>query len=80
MLISELNIWYLEDTPMVVSLILNYFKCLISEFKKIGLEVNPSKCELFFCGKEDKSVIKQFNAVSPQIKVLKVIWIYWVHP
>ena len=33
--------------------------------------MNPTKCELFFCGDEDESIIEQFNIISPGIRILK---------
>lgn len=74
MLTSELNLWYLDDgtlggEPVTV---LNDFKLLLQECQKIGWEVNPSKCEIFFCGdNKDQSIIDGFNAVSPGIKVIQ---------
>ena len=48
----------------------NDFEFLIEECRKIGLEINPTKCEIFFCGKEDKRITKKFDHLSPGIKVL----------
>lgn len=72
MLASELNIWYLDDGTLggEYDAVLSDFKLLIQECGKIGLEINPTKCELFFCGNTDQSIIDQFNAVSPGIKVV----------
>ena len=65
MIAAELNIWYLDDGTLGgdPETVLNDFKLLIEECKKIGLEVNPTKCELFFCGDEDESIIDQFNVI-----------------
>ena len=74
MLASELNIWYLDDGTLGgdSETVLNDFTILLQECKKIGLEVNPNKCELFFCGdNRDQSIIDGFNAVSPGIKVIE---------
>lgn len=51
-LTSEMNIWYLDDgtsgdNPDTV---LNDLTFIIQECKNIGLEINPAKYELFFCG------------------------------
>ena len=44
---SEINIWYLDDATLggpTESVFADIRKC-VTEFKKIGLEVNQSKCE-----------------------------------
>jgi hypothetical protein len=73
MLLSEFNVWYLDDGTLGgdPEIVLNDFKILVQECKKIGLEVNPTKCELFFCGDKDQSIIDEFNEVSPGIKVIQ---------
>lgn len=71
-LLSELNIWYLDDGTLGgdPETILNDLKYIIQECKKIGLEINPAKCELFFCGDQIESVIQDFNAICSGIKVV----------
>lgn len=73
MLTSELNIWYLDDGTLggEPDTVLNDFRLLIEKCKKIELEINPAKCEVFFCGEQDKSIIDQFDATSPGIKILE---------
>lgn len=73
MLAAELNIWYLDDGTLGgdPETVLQDFQLLIEECKKLGLEINPTKCELFFCGEKDHSIIDQFNAISPGIKILE---------
>lgn len=50
---SELNLWYLDDGTLCgePEVVLSDLRKLINECKLIGLNVNPSKCELFFCSK-----------------------------
>jgi hypothetical protein len=43
---SQMNIWYLDDYPEVV---LSDFKKVINLSRKIGLELNVNKCEIFCC-------------------------------
>lgn len=73
MLASELNNWYLDDGTLggEPNTVISDFKLLIEECKKFGLEINPSKGEVFFCGNEEKSIIDQFEAISPGIKILQ---------
>ena len=45
---SEINIWYFDDATLggpAESVFADVRKC-VTELKKIGLEVNPSKCEV----------------------------------
>jgi len=74
---SELNEWYLDDgtvadTPEVV---LQDFQTIISENATLGLEVNPSKCEIFVLGTDDKqikeSIHAAFNIIAPWIDMPK---------
>lgn len=60
---SELHIWYLDDGTMGV--ILKWFCKIwhqlgIENCKGMGLKINPSKCELYFCSQEDSKVTAQF--------------------
>lgn len=70
---AELNSWYLDDgtigdNPITV---LNDFKMIIEEAKKMGLEINANKCELFFTsGIIDKSIADQFDKLSPGIQII----------
>lgn len=56
---TELNIWYLDDGTLCgdPKEVLSNFERLIIECEKIGLKINPSKCELFFSSEQDDSVI-----------------------
>lgn len=47
------------------------FENIIAKSRQIGLKVNPSKCELFFCsGVGDENVISKFQKIAPNIKVV----------
>lgn len=45
---SELNVWYLDDGTLcdLPDKVLADFKNLIEQSTFLGLDVNPSKCEL----------------------------------
>lgn len=46
-------------------------KRLIQSSKHLGLEVNPSKCELYFCsGQIDTDVLQKFQGIAPGIRVV----------
>ncbi|KAF2905234.1 hypothetical protein ILUMI_00958 [Ignelater luminosus] len=68
---SELNVFYpddgtLSDDPEVV---LFNFMNLIDSSQEIGLQVNLSKCELYFCsGEMDTNILVRFQDVAPSIK------------
>ncbi|WP_164983176.1 hypothetical protein, partial [Klebsiella pneumoniae] len=69
---SELNIWYLDDGTLAdyPEVVLSDFKKVINLSKKIGLELNFNKCEIFSCsGDTDLKVIKEFQNVAPGIKI-----------
>jgi hypothetical protein len=48
---SELNIWYLDDGTLAdyPEVVLSDFKKVINLSRKIGLELNFNKCEIFSC-------------------------------
>jgi hypothetical protein len=57
----------LADYPEVV---LSDFKKVINLSRKIGLELNFNKCEIFCCsGDTDLNVIKEFQNLAPGIKI-----------
>ena len=53
---SELNIWYLDDDTFAgeYNVVFKDFKFLIKDAEKVGLSINPSKCEIAF--RNDQSV------------------------
>jgi hypothetical protein len=48
---SQLNIWYLDDGTLAdyPEVVLSDFKKVINLSRKIGLELNFNKCEIFCC-------------------------------
>lgn len=72
MLPSELNLWFLDDGTLSdePERVLNDFKILIEEAKKIGLEINPTICELYFCSDKDDEILSEFNQICPGISVV----------
>ncbi|GAU90679.1 hypothetical protein RvY_03061 [Ramazzottius varieornatus] len=49
---SPLTVWYLDDGTICgkIGLILSESQVVIEDGKKLGLELNPTKCELFAFG------------------------------
>lgn len=71
-LMSDLNVWYLDDGSIcdVPEMVLQDLEFLVNEAAKLGLRVNPSKCELFFCsGTIDAEIVSKFNDICPGICV-----------
>jgi hypothetical protein len=69
---SQLNIWYLDDGTLAAypEVVLCDFKKVINLSRKIGLELNFNKCEIFCCsGDTDLKVIKEFQNLAPGIKI-----------
>lgn len=73
---SGLNIWYLDDGSLGdhLDVVLNDFILLNALSKEIGLDINPSKCEIFFCfGEVDYDVLRKFQSVAPGMSQPKKI-------
>jgi hypothetical protein len=69
---SQLNIWYLDDGTLAdyPEVVLPDFKKILNLSRKIGLELNFNKCEIFCCfGDTDLKVIKEFQNLAPGIKI-----------
>ncbi|XP_061723449.1 uncharacterized protein LOC133529685 [Cydia pomonella] len=68
---SPLNVWYLDDGVIGgrPETIIEDLKNLIPTFKELGLEVNPTKCELF-CGSMSESSFSALQTLLPGIKRL----------
>jgi hypothetical protein len=65
---SHLNVWYLDDGVWAdyPEIVFSNFKKVINLSRKIGLELNFNKCEIFCCsGDTDLKVIKEFLLGSP---------------
>ncbi|KAF2881322.1 hypothetical protein ILUMI_24852 [Ignelater luminosus] len=70
---SELNIFYLDDGTLGgdTNTVLQDLDTIIKSCWNLGLQINPSKCELYFCSTYKKDVHESFNQLSPGIKVLQ---------
>ena len=69
---SELNLWYLDDSNMAdcPHIVLEDLSFLLSELNKIGLSLNPSKCELTCLNLKDPiTVTDNFRDLLPGIKI-----------
>jgi hypothetical protein len=69
---SQLNIWYLDDGTLAdyPEVVLSDFKKVINLSRKISLELNFNKCDIFCCsGDTDLKVIKEFQNFAPDIKI-----------
>ncbi|XP_011555023.3 uncharacterized protein LOC105386209 [Plutella xylostella] len=70
---SPLNVWYLDDgtiggRPEVVS---EDLRSLAEGFRRMGLEVNAQKCELYSCsGQASQEILSQVESVVPGLKIL----------
>jgi hypothetical protein len=71
---SQLNVWYLDNGALGGSAetVLKDLETIIVEFKKIGLSLNYSKCELFLSPhvSEERKIesLKKFESLSPDIR------------
>lgn len=70
---SEFEVFYLDDGTIggEANTVLDDFRMIIRECKKFGLNINTSKCELFFCSETVTNVIAQFDEVSPGIAIVE---------
>lgn len=68
----ELNSWYLDDGTLCdhPEIVLEDFKLLIIEAKKLGLQINSAKCELYFCSDIDNNIVSKFDDICPGIRVM----------
>lgn len=64
---TELNAWYLDDGTLggQQEIVFENFKRIINECVRIGLEVNPSKCEIHFSNDVDLNDWNEFNKIAP---------------
>ena len=64
---AMLNSWYMDDGSMGdhVDVLLDDWRTVVEEGRKIGLVVNVSKCELIT---DDLEVVSKFQSVAPDIK------------
>lgn len=70
---SDLVAFYLDDGIIAGNTdeVLSCFKIIVDESEKIGLTVNSSKCELFFCGDSESADISSFQNFAADIKIKK---------
>jgi hypothetical protein len=70
---SQLNICYFDDKTLAdyPEVVLSNFRKVINLSRKIGLELNFNKCEIFcyYSGDTDLKVIKEFQNLAPGIKI-----------
>lgn len=68
---SDLKLFYLDDGCLIgdPTTVLSDFIHIVEASKSIGLEINPNKCELFFCSNTDHAILSSFNAIAPGIKI-----------
>lgn len=69
---SEFNTWYLDDGTLggPPESVLADLMILIEKCKSIGLEINPEKCELFFCSKINQDMFQSFSKIAPGIRIV----------
>ena len=69
---SELNLFYLDDGTLGgdPTTVLNDFRKLINISSTIGLEINPSKCEIFSCSTLSKDILNSFQDIAPGLKII----------
>ncbi|KAL1446882.1 hypothetical protein WDU94_010923, partial [Cyamophila willieti] len=73
---SHINLWYLDDGTLCDSpdIVLEDFKTIISGARELGLEINSSKCEIFFCDDQlpvPLDVITSFQIIAPGIRIVE---------
>lgn len=71
-LTSELNVWYLDDGTIGgdPNVVLHDFSTIIKKCRDVGLNVNFSKCELYFCGAQNNYIATEFHKISSSIKIV----------
>ncbi|XP_047992700.1 uncharacterized protein LOC125231302 [Leguminivora glycinivorella] len=69
---SPLNAWYLDDGTIggKPGEVMEDLQLLIPALKNVGLEVNPTKCELFTCGPVSKFHLDNLESLLPGIKMV----------
>jgi len=72
----KLNCWYLDDGTLggLSKNVLTDLQMIIKDTAKIGLQLNPSKCEIFIQNSPDqKTILADFDKIAPGIKKLEAI-------
>jgi hypothetical protein len=68
----QLHVGYLDDGTLAdyPEVVLSDFKKVINLSRKICVELNFKKCEIFCCsGETDLKVLKEFQNLAPGIKI-----------
>ena len=73
---SDLNIWYLDDGTRAgdVKTVICDYKKILKDLDTHGLEVNPSKCELFLINPQSVECINalaSFREVTEGVKLVE---------
>ena len=72
---SEVNLWYLDDSNLADSpeVVLEDLQTIVRELNKIGLSINPSKCEVTCVNLENpESTIDGFKQILPNLKITSI--------
>jgi hypothetical protein len=69
---SLLNVWYLDDGTLggPGKLVLSDLKTVMAASSDIGLQLNPSKCEIKIMGNFDQESVSAITELLPGIKIL----------
>ena len=69
---SSFNCFYLDDGTLAddPEIVLSDLIDIIEKSRKMGLEINPEKCELFFIDEVDQGVVHAFNKIALDIKII----------
>lgn len=69
---SCLNLFYLDDGTLCdePDKVLADFQKVVQDCQSLGLEINPNKCELYFCSGVDDTVVSNFRKIAPGIRVI----------
>ena len=73
---SEFNLWYLDDATIGdnPAVVLEDFKEIIKHASELGLQLNPSKCELAILGEVNeeakRKIIIDFAEIAPGIQII----------
>lgn len=73
-LLSEMNIWYLDDGTLAgdPQTVLQDLKTIIRKSAELGLRLNFSKCEIKVIGNDiNQEIVNAFNDVAPGITALE---------
>ena len=72
---SEVNLWYLDNSNLADSpeVVLEDLQTIVRELNKIGLSINPSKCEVTCVNLENpEPTIGRFKQILPNLKITSI--------